>query len=127
MANWAEIATPIATFVSGGAGIELFRFWRARERSAAENQRDVAAADSAIVSAAVQLLDPYRKEVADLREDIASVRNELEKDRLEHTRVTGLLQQAIAVIRDFLNVAREHAWPAPDMSPELLAEIDKAA
>lgn len=124
--SWTTVLTSIGTTVAGGGAVQYFHAWRGHRRTDAENRRDEAMADGSVVDAAVKLLEPYRKEVNELRVELAGLKTEMEIDRREQARVVGLLQQAVTVIRDFLTVAREHNWAAPKMSHELLAEIDKA-
>lgn len=123
--SWANVVTPLVTLVGGAGFAEAMRAIRTRGRGEAENARDLAAADSYIVDAATKLLAPYREEVAGLRAEVEALKAEMQSDRHEQARVTGLLQQSIAVIKDFLDIARTHRWAAPEMSAELLAEIER--
>lgn len=124
--NWANILTPVLTFAGGAGGAEFIRSWRSRDRQDSENRRDDAIADNSVVAAAVALLEPYRTEVAKLSKDVEALKGEMQADRREQSRVTGLLQQAIAVIRDCIDVLNERNIPAPQMTDELLAEIGRA-
>lgn len=118
--TWStDVVAPVLSFITGAGGTELFRFWRARARDDAENHRDIAAAADSVADAAAKLIAPYVTEVTQLRQEVADLKTEMTNSR-------SLLQQAITVIRDFLAIAREHSWPTPHMSKELLAEIDKA-
>lgn len=118
--SWStDIVAPALSLLTGAGGAELFRFWRARARDDAENHRDIAAAADSVADAAAKLIAPYVQEVTALRQEVADLKTEMHNSR-------SLLQQAITVIRDFLAIAREHSWPTPHMSNELLAEIDKA-
>ncbi|MFE3229351.1 hypothetical protein [Nocardia sp. NPDC059228] len=48
---------------------------------------------------------------------------ELSKYRIAQSRLENLFRHAIEVIRDFMDIARDHDIPAPEMSDELLDEI----
>lgn len=124
--SWTNVVTPLLTLVGGAGFAEMLRAIRTRGRGEAENARDLAAADSYLVEAATKLLEPYRLEVADLRDEVKALKTELAADRVEQARVTTLFGQSIAVIKDFLDIARTHKWAAPRMSDELLAEVERA-
>ncbi|MFI5781128.1 hypothetical protein [Nocardia sp. NPDC051570] len=107
-------------------GAEAIRTLHNRSRSKAENHRDTAVAESAVSSAALALLGPYRQEVVELRHKVDAIQLEREADRHEQSRISALLHHAIEVIRDCIDVMHQHDIPAPTMSAELLAEIERS-
>jgi hypothetical protein len=127
----AQAILPSAlTFLGGSAATETIRWLRGRRGDKATTVSAEVDAASKVSAMALGLLEPYTKEVADLRSRVGSVETDLKKTReelaeaqREQSRITGLFSQAITALRDFFDIAVSRDLPTPVVSPELRAEI----
>ncbi|QIS06747.1 hypothetical protein F5X71_34545 [Nocardia brasiliensis] len=73
----------------------------------------------------VATLETYRRELADLMARVDILETKLRASDAEQDRLKKLLRHAVSVLRDFLEVAADHNIPAPEMSDDLKAEIER--
>lgn len=132
--SWVDIVTPVLTFLGGATGKGIFDHFAGKDRTDSENNRDDAVAAQAVSTSVSLLLQPLNDRIDTLAKDLETQkaerdteRQEREADRKEQARISGLFTQAIAVIAEFLDIAKERGFPGPTLTPELLAEVHKAS
>lgn len=136
MIDWVSLAT----FAGGGTASEIVRAtvrgsraWRRRhypnEFEARREQLELAEQELRIARDTNKMLaatlEVYRTELATLGERVDALDHKLQVSDDEQERLKVLLRHAVSVLRDFLAIAREHNLPAPEMSADLAAEIER--
>lgn len=114
------VVAGVISALAGGGTTEGIRWARGR-------RTDRAGADYSLAQTVTTLgerLDKAETRLDKYRAAQALADEEREKDRAEQRRITGLLHEAIGVLRDFLDLARAQNLDVPDMSDELKSEID---
>lgn len=117
------LISAIATFIAGGGALEGLRWIRGRRSDEATLKITEIDAATKLNAMALGLLTPYERELEKLGKRLDGVEIELRESREEQNRITGLFQQAISALRDFLDISIARQLPTPTMSTELLSEI----
>lgn len=121
--NWGSVADHVVTFAGGTVGGEMARWARGRKSEKAQSDVNHATAYNQLAQSVATLSGSLNE----LRTRFDATEEELSKYRQAQSRLETLFRHAIEVIRDFMDIAREHDIPAPAMSDELLDEIASRA
>ncbi|MFD6357954.1 hypothetical protein [Nocardia tengchongensis] len=117
--SWGWIGPALGGAASSGVGIELIRRLFSRGSDRAQADVNHAVANNQLSDTVAKLSETVGK----LHDRIDAAEGELSKYRIAQSRLENLFRHAIEVIRDFMDIARDHDIPAPEMSDELLDEI----
>ncbi|MDG3013537.1 hypothetical protein [Speluncibacter jeojiensis] len=110
------------TFFGGSAAAALIQKVGNRKHSEVIIEKDRASAVQLLTDAVTSL----GARVSTLEGDLQQTREELATSQQEQTRVTGLFHQAVSVIRDAFDILRANNIPAPKISDDLEAEIERS-
>ncbi|MEU6582806.1 hypothetical protein [Nocardia sp. NPDC046763] len=117
--SWASIGQTVAGIVGGAGGVEGIRWLRGRSGDKAQTDVNHAASYNQLAQAVSTLSTAF----SDLQARFDAAEEKMSGYRQAQSRLENLLRHAIEVVRDCLDILREHDIPAPAMSDELLAEI----
>jgi hypothetical protein len=110
----------LAAIAGGGVGSTALRWLRDRQEVRAAGRRDAVTTASQLNDMALELLEPYRAEMTELKHRVKAVEDEV-------STVRGLLREAATILRDFIDERNSRGAPVPPMSSELRDEIERTA
>lgn len=114
-----------ATFIGGSGATAFFNWLRARRRMPSENLRNEVAAAADVNAIALATLARVSEELQVVTRRLDVVEAAQEESIAELNRVTGLFREAIAVLRTVIDAARQGQISEPQMSAELMAEVER--
>ncbi|GAB3211370.1 hypothetical protein [Nocardia tengchongensis] len=124
--SWTSIGQTFAGILGGASGVEGIRWLRGRSGDKAQTNVNHAVSLNQLAQTVSNLTTSSTElsaSLSDVHKRLDAAEEELGRRQQAQSRLENLFRHAIEVIRDFMDIARDHDIPAPEMSDELLDEI----